>query len=347
MANTVLIDVMRPNEYDAGTKARNDVRDILSGMGFECTVVFNRTHQTAFKLMEVYRAIFRLGNTLDPGDLIVLQYPYNPAIVDMLLKRIRKVREKKKCKLIILVHDIFYLRKDDQYPEIEKTEVAFFNCADGLIVHNDFMAAELRRAGVQTRMVSLQLFDYLYRGKTSESVLTDGNVIAFAGNLMPKKSGFLYQYGKISGVSFNLYGANPGELPENMHYCGSFEPNELPGKLKGTYGLVWDGPSAESCIGNYGEYLKYNCPHKASLYIASGMPVVVWKEAAIARFVTEQRMGIAISSLAELCDLPKPDSDAYRELLGGVSDYRERVRSGEMLRRAILEYSNSEMDGKR
>lgn len=341
MANTVLIDVMRPNEYDAGTKARNDVRDILSGMGFECAVVFNRTHNSAQKLLEVYQAILRLGSTLQPGDLIVLQYPYNPAIADMLLKRIRKVRAKKDCKLIILVHDLFYLRKDDQYKEIEETEVGFLNCADGIIIHNDRMMTELQRAGVKTRMVSLQLFDYLFQGNASEKPQPGSNVIAFAGNLMPQKSGFLYQCGELTGVSFHLYGVNPGELPGNMQYLGSFEPNELPGKLSGTYGLVWDGPSAESCVGNYGEYLQYNCPHKASLYIACGLPIAVWKEAAIAQFITDHQMGVAISSLTELEELPKPDSAAYRKLLAGVQTYQQKVRNGEMLKRAVYEIERS------
>lgn len=340
MANTVLIDVMRPNEYDAGTKARNDVRDILSGMGFANAVVFNRIHNSAQKLLEVYQAIFRLGSTINPGDLIVLQYPYNPAIVDMLLKRIRKVREKKACKLIILVHDLFYLRKDDQYKDIEKKEVGFLNCADGVIVHNDRMAAELHRVGVKTRMVSLQLFDYLFRGDSASIHHSKENVIAFAGNLMPGKSGFIYQSSKLTKVLFNLYGTNPGELPENMHYHGSFEPNELPAHLEGTYGLVWDGPSAENCIGNYGEYLKYNCPHKASLYIACGLPVVVWKEAAIAQFITDHQMGVAISSLAELDDLPKPESEEYKKLLDGVHSYQQRIRNGEMLKQAISNFKN-------
>jgi len=335
MANTVLIDVMKPGDFDAGTKARNDVRDILSGMGFTCSVVFNRTHHTVLKLFEVYKAVFRLGSTLDPQDLIVLQYPYNPAVVKMLLQRIQKVRQQKHCKLIILVHDLFYLRKDDHFPDIENKEVDFLNCADGLIVHNDIMADELKRAGVRTKMVSLGLFDYLYESESMKRVLGGENVIAFAGNLKPEKSGFLYRCGEVPDVSFSLYGSHPGTLSENCFYHGSFEPNELPRHLEGTYGLVWDGPSAETCEGNFGEYLKYNCPHKASLYIAAGMPVVVWKEAAIARFITENRMGVAISSLNELKNLPKPGSKAYLALLDGVLAHQPKVQNGEMLKQAL------------
>ena len=50
--------------------------------------------------------------------------------------------------------------------------------------------------------------------------------------------------------------------------------------MEGSFGLVWDGISVETCAGVYGEYLKVNNPHKTSLYLASGIPVIIWKEAA-------------------------------------------------------------------
>ena len=63
------------------------------------------------------------------------------------------------------------------------------------------------------------------------------------------------------------------ELLENETYFGSFLPDELPAALEGGFGLVWDGDSAETCSGVFGEYLRYNNSHKASLYLASGFPL--------------------------------------------------------------------------
>lgn len=63
-----------------------------------------------------------------------------------------------------------------------------------------------------------------------------------------------------------------------MIWHGSFKPEESPEHLQG----VWDGDSVDTCAGNTGAYLRYNNPHKTSLYLACGMPVIVWKEAAIA-----------------------------------------------------------------
>ena len=34
---------------------------------------------------------------------------------------------------------------------------------------------------------------------------------------------------------------------------------------------MWDGPSPDTCAGVYGAYLRYNNPHKTSLYLAAGL----------------------------------------------------------------------------
>ena len=55
-----------------------------------------------------------------------------------------------------------------------------------------------------------------------------------------------------------------------------------------------------------GEYLQYNAPHKMSLYIRCGLPIIVWEKAGLAPFVKKNNVGICISSLTELEDiLPK------------------------------------------
>lgn len=95
------------------------------------------------------------------------------------------------------------------------------------------------------------------------------------------KSRYIYEFGslanKSSKLQINAYGNHfdQSKAEKALCYKGSFHPDVLPGILEGDFGLVWDGISAQSCIGNTGEYLKYNDPHKTSLYIASGIPVIV------------------------------------------------------------------------
>jgi len=71
-------------------------------------------------------------------------------------------------------------------------------------------------------------------------------------------------------------------------------------KLKEHFGLVWDGEEIETIAGTTGEYLRYNSPHKASLYIVSGLPLIVWKESAIYELVKQYNIGFGVSNLMEL-----------------------------------------------
>ncbi|UXZ08780.1 hypothetical protein F1B95_08005 [Clostridium perfringens] len=64
-----------------------------------------------------------------------------------------------------------------------------------------------------------------------------------------------------------------------MIYKKSLSPKEIVEKIEGDFGLIWDGTSINICDGSFGEYTKFNTPHKLSMYIASEIPVIVWKEA--------------------------------------------------------------------
>ena len=104
------------------------------------------------------------------------------------------------------------------------------------------------------------------------------------------------------------------------------------------FGLVWDGSSIEKCDGNTGEYLKYNNPHKLSLYLVSGIPVVIWKEAAEAKFVEEYGLGITVNSLAELGEkFASLSEEEYFEMVKRVAVVSKHLKSGYYLTQAIKE----------
>ena len=95
---------------------------------------------------------------------------------------------------------------------------------------------------------------------------------------------------------------------------------ELMDVMEGSFGLVWDSTSADTCDGPFGEYMLFNNPHKIALYLASGMPVIVWDRSAMADFVEEEKCGIMVSRLSEI-----PDKTA------GITDEDyERMRSNAM-----------------
>ena len=135
---------------------------------------------------------------------------------------------------------------------------------DALICHNEFMKNYLISQGFNyERIVCLEIFDYLSNVQRIQPTKGEEPSIAIAGNLAYGKSRYIYDIfkgGKNSSLKVHLYGNcfDEGQSSKNMIYHGSFKPEELPKYLKGDFGLVWDGISAETCAGNTGEYLKYN-----------------------------------------------------------------------------------------
>lgn len=340
MANQVLIDVMNNNKHDSGTKARNDVAYILKRLGFETTIMFNRNHNNVYKTLELFKAMRNIRNHIKENDIIVLQYPYQIHVMRMVLREVGYLRKKYKAKLIIIIHDVVYLRKESyisgDFENMKKIEIGFFNSSDGIIAHNSTMKEELISAGVNVPIYELGLFDYVYDGKPAKISKTDKATIVFAGNLSQEKSGFIYDSNNQISNPVNLYGSKPASLKINYNYMGSFPPDELIESLEGNYGLVWDGPSSNSCEGNYGNYLRFNNPHKFSLYIAAGLPVIVWKESALADFVLQHDIGVVVDSLNMLNDLPTYNSEKYQNYLRNVSRLKSKVCNGDMLKHAIL-----------
>ena len=161
--------------------------------------------------------------------------------------------------------------------------------------------------------------------------------IIVAGNLNPTKSGYLYSLPE--SPAYNLYGVGYDESRalNNITYFGAFMPDDLPAALEGSFGLVWDGDSSETCQGTYGNYLRFNNSHKASLYLASGFPLVVWKESALAHFVLDKQCGIVVDSLHDLQKvLDELTLQDYNELLDNARHVGVALREGAYLKAALM-----------
>ena len=338
--NVVLTNVMK-DDYNAGSKARNDVRDILSQDGFVTHVLFNKNHNNVSKMFELITSMRRLESVVSADDMVVLQYPLSFHITKWLTKNLVKMRKRTKIKIVYLIHDVYYIRGDQRIDanKLQKEEIGIFNQVDALIVHNEKMKERLELDGVTVKMTTLGLFDYLTKSETPEVNDHEGVAIDFAGNLSSEKSGFLYHLNRINEVHFNIYGNGYDGNQSNVKYLGSFPPDQLAGALIGDYGLVWDGHSIDGCEGSYGSYLKYNNPHKISLYLAAHKPVVVWNQSALAEYVEKNKIGICVSNLEELNGLPMNKTAEYSEMVKNVKSISEKLREGGFLLSAIFNTS--------
>ena len=320
----------------AGNKARADVDVILRekyGFPYETlgetifTGFLDRIkYLLKFSALQQIRRIRQLHS-----QKVIMQYPFY--FKTSLKKALRD--SLKKNEVIIFVHDVDSLR-DIKGADI-RTEIGELNLAKAVIVHNNTMGSALQNLGLKVPWFSLGLFDYLLPCIPERS-FSKGTTVVFAGNL--GKSEFLCNAEiETLGLHFNLYGPNFCKESikwENVSYKGSFPPDEVPLKLEGSFGLVWDGTDVRTCDGPTGTYMKYNNPHKLSLYIAAGLPVVVWRQAAIADFVETNNIGITIESLTDISKRIQTLSvSEYNEMAMAVKKLQKQVVSGSFTRRCL------------
>lgn len=318
-------------DYNAGQKAPSDVAVIAARAGYKLLTVNRGTHR--YGCEQTQSEWKRISNSISYKATILIQLPFVDSTDEV--KYLFDLKDKKHIKIIAVVHDVDVLRgeKDDyhnkQY-EILKT------LADVWIVHNNYMINELCKRGfARERMVSLDIFDYLIDDFKD---IKDENGIIIAGNLDKRKSAYVYSLKEIKKVKFNLFGANylTDVQADNISYYGAFLPDELIYNLRGKYGLVWDGDSVNTCSGAKGEYLRINNPHKMSLYLAIGLPVIIWSEAAEADFVLKENVGIVVDSLFELPDKLASISDtSYAVMKKNAGILGVKLRSGYYMKKAI------------
>ncbi len=140
-------------------------------------------------------------------------------------------------------------------------------------------------------------------------------------------------------MKVRLFGPNFDEKMaayDNIQYGGNLLPDEIPLRLDRGFGLIWDGSSIEGCQGEAGQYLRYNNPHKLSLCLSSGIPVVIWSGAAEAGFVEKNGLGLTVASLNELPEImEKLTEEDYNEFIHNIRPVRERLVNGYYGRTAI------------
>ena len=118
----------------------------------------------------------------------------------------------------------------------------------------------------------------------------------------------------------------------NTQYLGLIHPDILPRQIKSDFGILWDGPSIESCDGPYGNYMKYIVSHKLSLYLAAGIPIIAWRHSGSAPIIERLGIGILVESLSEAIDLISSFSDRELEELRHQCSMKSRdVKTGKYL----------------
>lgn len=302
---------------------RKDNERILGHMGFR-PLLFKHTRPGSLlvKLKRVNELV-KFAFSVEKNAVVVFHFPLLANAYKILLNLLGR----RGIKTVALIIDIDGLRYTNE--SLLAREFETLKQFDTIIAHNAAMKNFLSQYISAGKIHSIEMFDYPVHDFSVERKLS--NTVCYAGNF--EKALFVNEIGNIQSVCFNLYGpAFEGKETQHITYKGIVGSKELPKQLDGSFGLVWDGNTINSCD----NYLRYNNPHKLSLYMAAGLPVIVWKESAVAAYVLKNKIGMAVNSLIELSDAIKNISaEDYEMMKRNIEPIRKQIIDGGFLKTVI------------
>ncbi|MBT9670516.1 hypothetical protein GPK34_00495 [Secundilactobacillus kimchicus] len=313
--------------YDGAVKPREDVALILEKQGYKSLDIpqFGEGDLSALEQIQA-------------GESVIWQYPTYTNQPNYDLNVAKKVHAAKGF-AIAIVHDVDCLRGFGG--ELEDA-VKVLNEFDWLILLTDKLGQVLTEAGLTTRWIVRQPWDYLI---DQETPVTFSYKINYAGNLTKGKTAFLNDIEIPDGVSFKLYGENSDrrEFKPSLNYAGAVQPKKLPEVLTDGFGLIWDGMldetkhhSTDENKSYWGDYAKLTWPYKLSLYFAAGLPVLATKDSNAGRLIQDLKIGFVGDTLDELMEQVKNCTpEQYHEFQDNLKPLTHNVTNGAGIRMSI------------
>jgi glycosyltransferase involved in cell wall biosynthesis len=324
----------------SGNKAKTDNEDTLAAMGARNLGLKRTFHNSKIATFFLDLAgIVRFVFAVRRGDVILLQYP-----VKKYFAFICNIAHLRGARTIALIHDLGSFRRKKL--TVEK-EIARLSHADCVIGSNRVMEKWLKDNGLKRSTGALGLFDYLsdsvpeHPSATGATGGKETRSLVYAGALNMRKNSFILQLpNEIKTYDLHIYGNRDGlpALTDTEHIIfHPFTPaDEFIRSAQGDFGFVWDGGSLDSCTGNFGEYLRYNSPHKVSFYLRAGLPVIIWSDAAVADIIEDEGIGIRIHSIGELnALLPSITDEQMSEMRRRVKAVGDKLKNGYFFRTAV------------
>ena len=348
------------DEWHTKDKCRSDIRTLLTRRGYESIgipVSESDNDKDKETVIDIAKKGLNTGknfkNWMDylkkvrRNDIVVIQYP---PYQKTLLANILVFLKMKGAFVIGVIQDLGSYRHSNDNKIIKDwstVEDAYaLSCFNQIIVNNVEMRKILLAAEYNDKkMINIRLFDYLTDESPDKSpeerFSKDAPVViaAESRHKIDQKGYYIYSSLMDPGVEFNIYGPDIDEAFINnltYEYKGAFLPETIPNVIEGSFGLVWEGNSLETCDGVWGEYLRINNPNKLSMYLAAGIPVIIWSGAALAGFITKYGLGITVDSIYDIKDAVKNISDEqYGQMLEKIKPFTKAVKSGTFFTKAI------------
>ncbi|QVQ48609.1 hypothetical protein [Latilactobacillus sakei] len=325
--NRFMLTMMQSDANHAGSKAVRDISEILSKMDFLNIYIDGQQSRLEREIFTKSNLSRKLQD-LPRESYFLVQYPFylgtrvTAQVIDEITSKFDNT--------IVLIHDLPTLRENAS-KKLVKREISNLNKFKFVVTHNTRMSGWLKDNGCTSKILELGLFDYMTNSSLNVKKNNNYKRIFFAGNL--GKSKFIYN--KAVNNNYYLYGINRIDGQGDFNYLGVRSPEKLLIDLacENGFGLVWDGDS----VNESDAYTRYNNPHKASLYLASGMPLIVWNKSALSELVDRTKIGISVGSIEEankvISNITQLEYDNYK---ANVNKFQNRVTNGGFTESVIL-----------
>lgn len=296
-------------------KAKADYASIAAATGWKI-LPLERYNDGRFDSETRQQKIRSWLNMVNPGDQVIHQFPtYMSA--DFELELITAL-SKHQAQNALLIHDIEPLRLIKTAP----WEINVLNNYDTIIVHSQAMYDELKKLGVHVPAIIQPFFDYL--GDVTKKA-TFSHKINFAGTF--QKSPWLKHY---NGPKMDLFGSRPKRwadvtFPSNINYRENFDPISILDAFHDGFGLLWDSDFEDK---TYQTYTRFNAPHKASLYLRAGLPLIAWNQSAIGHLILQYNLGFVTDSLSELERISSISEKQYANWQKNIIPLAKQLENG-------------------
>ncbi|MGN0202133.1 MAG: hypothetical protein ACI399_04425 [Candidatus Cryptobacteroides sp.] len=323
-------------EYCAGSKVVDDLYDFLEEFGCKPVYTNYLNKPRPLRICSIPGTFLKLAFSFKKNSEVFFVYSdclFHPTLRTM-FAILRPLYRRRNIRLTAISFDINSIR----FLENKATsDVYYLNVFDRVVLQSPEMERRVREGTDLKAQVLLNgLFDYKVRTPfTGRRTLSHD--ICFAGFL--PKSAFLHKMDSIAPgkCRFLLYGMGYTEdlREQGFIYKGAFNPDDLSG-VEGSWGLIWDGETADRLSGFLGEYLRFNSPHKASMYLCAGMPLIAPEGSFVGDVIRERGVGLVVKSIGDIdAAVDAVSEEDYSAMLRNVEEYAGLLKNGLVIKKVL------------
>jgi glycosyltransferase involved in cell wall biosynthesis len=235
---------------------------------------------------------------------------------------------------VFFIHDVVPLMFENNRYLLGKY-IELYNQADLLILPSQNMADFLYKEGLNVHQYVVQrMWDCPLSVNTSV-IPRFNKLIQFAGQTDGFKFSFVQRW-KYESVRLAVTASEGDwEHGENIEFLGWFQDQNLLAntmRRNGGFGLLWT--EDEYCK----EYMTLNACSKLSLYLASGIPVIVHNSIPEADTIFQKNLGLVVDSLDEAVEkIEKMTKDQYDQMVQNVASFGRLLRGGFFTRKVLTD----------